>query len=62
MARLTELKGLAVLLDAMGELIETIPDLHLTVVGDGEHRTRLETPCPPRSASRAMSTSWVPSR
>lgn len=41
-ARLAELKGLAVLLEAMVGLVERHPSVHLTIVGDGPDRERFE--------------------
>ena len=40
--RLVEAKGLAVLFDALSDLVATRPELTLTVVGDGPDRTVLE--------------------
>ncbi|TCP39565.1 glycosyltransferase family 4 protein [Rhodovulum marinum] len=40
--RLTAIKGLRVLLEAFARARETWPDLHLTLVGDGEDRAHLE--------------------
>ena len=41
-ARLAELKGLSILLEAMTTLIKTHPAGHLTVIGDGPQRERFE--------------------
>jgi glycosyltransferase involved in cell wall biosynthesis len=41
-ARLTEQKGLAYLLDALSELRQRFPDLHCLLVGEGELRSELE--------------------
>lgn len=41
-ARLAEVKGLPVLLEAVAELLADHPDLHLTVIGDGPDRARFE--------------------
>lgn len=41
--RLAPVKGLRVLLDAMGPLLEARPGLRLTIVGDGPDRAALET-------------------
>lgn len=40
--RLTAIKGLRILLDAFAQARETRPDLHLTLVGDGDDRAHLE--------------------
>jgi glycosyltransferase involved in cell wall biosynthesis len=40
--RVVEQKGLAILFEAMDQLAAEHPDLTLTVVGDGPHRTRLQ--------------------
>ena len=41
-ARLAELKGLSVLLEAMAVVAKAHPDVRLTVVGDGPERSRFE--------------------
>ncbi|MEL7207223.1 MAG: glycosyltransferase, partial [Actinomycetota bacterium] len=41
-ARLAELKGLSVLLEALVDLVERHPSVQLTVVGDGPERARFE--------------------
>jgi glycosyltransferase involved in cell wall biosynthesis len=41
-ARLAELKGVSVLLDAMAIVIKTHPGTHLTILGDGPARARFE--------------------
>lgn len=40
--RLAEVKGVAVLLDALTEVAKVHPDVHLTLVGDGPERQRFE--------------------
>jgi colanic acid/amylovoran biosynthesis glycosyltransferase len=40
--RLAEVKGVAVLLEALVEVSKAHPDVHLTVVGDGPERARFE--------------------
>lgn len=40
--RLTPIKGLRVLLEAFGKALEQRPELHLTLVGDGDDRAYLE--------------------
>lgn len=40
--RLAEVKGVAVLLDALVEVAKAHPDVHLTLVGDGPERQRFE--------------------
>jgi glycosyltransferase involved in cell wall biosynthesis len=40
--RFVEQKGQMVLIRAMAQLVQTIPDLHLSLVGDGEMRPALE--------------------
>lgn len=40
--RITPIKGLRVLIAALARALETRPDLHLTLVGDGEDRAHLE--------------------
>ncbi|GAI55698.1 unnamed protein product, partial [marine sediment metagenome] len=40
--RLTEQKGIEVLIRAWGKIINTFPQLHLFIVGEGEERTILE--------------------
>lgn len=40
--RLVEKKGLHVLVDAVGRLLPTHPDLRVTIVGDGDQRSSLE--------------------
>ncbi|MEM9433522.1 MAG: glycosyltransferase family 4 protein [Pseudomonadota bacterium] len=40
--RLTAIKGLRVLLEAFSRALETNPDLHLTLIGDGDDRAHLE--------------------
>ncbi len=41
--RLTAIKGVRVLLQAFSEALKSNPDLHLTIVGDGDDRAKLET-------------------
>ncbi|MCP5035411.1 MAG: glycosyltransferase family 4 protein [Actinomycetia bacterium] len=41
-ARLAEVKGVPVLLEAMALVAKTHPDAHLTIVGDGPERARFE--------------------
>jgi colanic acid/amylovoran biosynthesis glycosyltransferase len=40
--RLAEVKGVAVLLEALAEVAKVHPDVHLTLVGDGPERDRFE--------------------
>lgn len=40
--RLAAIKGVALLIDAVDELIQTVPRLRLTLVGDGPERSQLE--------------------
>jgi glycosyltransferase involved in cell wall biosynthesis len=40
--RLSEQKGFPLLIDAIGRAVKTIPDLHLSLVGDGELRGMIE--------------------
>lgn len=49
--RLTAIKGLRVLLEAFGDALEARPDLHLTIVGDGDDRAHLEKMAKPLGAS-----------
>lgn len=49
--RLTAIKGLRVLLEAFGDALEARPDLHLTIVGDGDDRAHLEQMAKPLGAS-----------
>lgn len=45
--RLVPIKGLRILLDAIGVIRERVPDLRLTLVGDGEDRSHLEAMAAP---------------
>ena len=52
--RIATVKGIEVLLDAIGSLRTAHPDLHLTVVGDGPERPRLEKEAAERGLSEAV--------
>ena len=41
-ARLSEQKGLAFLIEALPEILQTVPGAHLLLVGDGPLRPELE--------------------
>ncbi|RYH07648.1 glycosyltransferase family 4 protein [Tropicimonas sp. IMCC6043] len=49
--RLAPVKGLRILLEAMGHLMVSLPDLHLVIVGDGPDRAALEAAAAPLGAA-----------
>ena len=49
--RLTPIKGLRILLEAFARSLERRPDLHLTLIGDGEDRAHLEALAAPLGAT-----------
>lgn len=49
--RLTPIKGLRVLIEAFAEARRTRPDLHLTLIGDGDDRAHLERQAAPLGAA-----------
>lgn len=58
--RLVEQKGQLLALDAMAGLIETSPDAHLTLIGDGEMRAEIEARISAKGLERNVTlTGWV---
>ncbi|MBY6058107.1 glycosyltransferase [Leisingera daeponensis] len=58
--RFVEQKGQMVLLRAMAQLVRRIPDLHLSLIGDGEMRPDLETAIAEHGLQRNITfTGWL---
>ncbi|MDO9637163.1 MAG: glycosyltransferase [Pseudotabrizicola sp.] len=58
--RLSEQKGFALLIDAVAIAVQTLPDLHLTLVGDGGLRPQIEAAIARHSLARHVTlTGWL---
>ncbi|MDO8882612.1 glycosyltransferase family 4 protein [Pseudotabrizicola sp.] len=58
--RLSEQKGFALLIEAVARAVQTLPDLHLTLVGDGELRPQVEAAIARHDLSRHVTlTGWL---
>jgi glycosyltransferase involved in cell wall biosynthesis len=53
-ARLAEVKGVPVLLEALATVLESHPDAHLTIIGDGPERDQIEEVARQRGLDEAV--------
>lgn len=58
--RLSEQKGFALLIEAVAQAVQTLPSLHLTLVGDGELRPQIEAAIAGHGLGRHVTlTGWL---